>query len=243
MPDGEFPAMVKPRRGAGGWRNAIVPDIQGLADWEALYPDVPYIRQEPVEGIPASVCCITNGSRACAIAANEQILQGNGDSAFGFCGSVTPLEHPLRQRMMVIAEQIAAASGCTGTIGVDFVLGTSQPYAIEVNPRFQGTVDTIEMAYDCNLFQLHVNTCAGSLPSSLLREKQFAVRSILFADQDMTISADLKSCKNFLADIPYPGTSFDAGQAVVSVFGWGGTRGAAFCLLDKHISSVTQYIR
>ncbi|MDD1693717.1 MAG: ATP-grasp domain-containing protein, partial [Methanoregula sp.] len=143
---GEFPSMVKPRRGAGGWRNAVVCDENGMTAWETLYPDVPFIRQELVSGIPASVCCVTDGTHARAIAVNEQYLRGSGESAFGFCGSVTPFEHPQQEQMIAYAEQVAAASGCRGTIGIDFVVGDNAAWAIEVNPRFQGTVDTVEMA-------------------------------------------------------------------------------------------------
>ena len=243
LAEGDYPAMIKPRRGAGGWRNAIVRDSAELAEWENLNPGIPFIRQEIVEGIPASVCCVTDGSRARAIAANEQILRGNGVSSFGFCGSVTPLGHPLGREMIARAEQIAAASGCLGTIGIDFVLGSTTAYAIEVNPRFQGTIDTIEMAYGCNLFQYHVDACAGKLPSGLPPPKRVAVRSILFADRDLTITSDLKDLASYVADIPWPGSSFEADQALVSVYGWGQTREAAICMLDKHISTVRQYIR
>ena len=242
-PCGKYPVMVKPRRGAGGWRNAIVRDAAGLASWENMYPGIPYICQEIVEGVPASVCCVTDGVRAQAIAANEQLLQGNGESRFGFCGSVTPLDHPLREYMITLAERIAAASGCTGTIGIDFVLGSNTACAIEVNPRFQGTIDTVEMAYGCNLFQYHVDACRGKLPPGLLSPRQVAVRSILFADRDLTITADLKHLVPCVADIPWPGTFFEADQALISVFGWGPTREAAVSLLDKHISIVRQYIR
>ncbi len=243
LANGEYPAMIKPRKGAGGWRNAIVLDRTGLSAWENLNPGIPYIRQEIIEGIPASVCCVTDGSKARAIAANEQFLRGDGLSTFGFCGSVTPFEHPLCSEMITRAEQIAAASGCIGTIGIDFVLGSTTAYAIEVNPRFQGTIDTVEMAYGCNLFQYHVDACTGILPSVELSPKQVAVRSILFADRDFTLSSDLKHLSSCLADIPWPGSFFEAGQAVVSVYGWGQTRDTALCMLDKHISTVRQYIR
>jgi len=127
--------------------------------------------------------------------------------------------------------------------GIDFVLGRDRAYAIEVNPRFQGTVDSVEMACACNLFQFHVDACAGILPRASPPPCQVAVRSILFAEEDITVTSDLKHLAPFVADIPWPGTSFDAGQALVSVYGWGPTREAAFCLLDKHISTVRQYIR
>jgi hypothetical protein len=243
LTDGIYPAMVKPRRGAGGWRNAIILDKKELTAWEDLYPATPFIRQEIIEGIPASICCITDGSHARAIAVNEQFLRGKEGSAFGFCGSVTPLDHPLCPVMIILAEQIAAASGCSGTIGIDFVLGRDSPFAIEVNPRFQGTVDTIERACACNLFQYHVDACRGILPLVIPAPGQVAVRSILFADRDITLKSDLKHLASCIADIPWPGTFFEAGQALVSVFGWGKTRQDAFSLLDKHISTVRQYIR
>jgi hypothetical protein len=239
---GEYPVMVKPRRGAGGWRNAVIQSRGEENKWAALYPGVPYMRQQVIEGVPASVCCVANGSAAVALAANEQILQGSGESAFGFCGSVTPLDHPVCDVMKGIAEHIAAASGCMGTIGIDFVIGRNTPYAIEVNPRFQGTADTVETAYDFNLFAVHVDACRGNLPVAR-RPVRYAARSILFADRDMVLAADLKPLAPAVADIPWPGTFFEEEQAIVSVYGTGATRDEALFMLDKNISTVRQYMR
>ena len=241
VPEGEYPVMAKPCRGAGGWRNAILSDAATEKAWASLYPDIPYIRQEVAQGVPASVCCVANGTAARAIGVNEQILRGRGESAYGFSGSVTPFDHPLAPDMIALAEKIAAASGCTGTIGIDFVAGTA-PVAIEINPRFQGTLDTVEAAYGCNLFRYHVNACAGSLPNAP-RVQQYAARRILFADRDFTLKADLKGLAPAVADIPWPGTFFEEGQAVTSVSGNGLTRDAALQALDKNISTVRQYMR
>jgi hypothetical protein len=178
-----------------------------------------------------------------AITANEQILRGSGDSSFGFSGSITPFDHPLAGEMIAHAERIAAASGCRGTLGIDFVVSSERAVAIELNPRFQGTVDTVEMACGCNLFDLHAGACAGHLPARRPGPREVAVRSILFADRDLTVTADLAKLKEFVADIPWPGTFFEKGQAVVSVYGRGATRDAALALLDKHISTVRQYMR
>jgi uncharacterized protein len=243
MMDGEYPAMVKPRTGAGGWRNAVIGSETEMSAWRTLYEDVPHIRQEVIRGIAASVCCVADGSRALAITTNEQILRGGGESAFGFSGSVTPFEHPVKNEMIAIAERIAAASGCRGTIGIDFVIGKSGPVAIEVNPRFQGTVDTVEMACGCNLFGLHVGACSGHLPALPPEPREVAARSILFADCDMTVNADLRTHREIVADIPWPGTFFEKDQAVVSVYGRGPDRNTALAMLDKHISTVRQYMR
>lgn len=242
VPPGEYPVMVKPRRGAGGWRNTVVTNARQLAAWKTLYPDLPFIRQEIIAGVPASVCCVSDGNRAKAIATNEQLLRGNEDSSFGFSGSVTPFNHPFRDQMVDVAERIVAASGCTGTIGIDFVIGNDTPYAIEINPRFQGTLDTVETAYGCNLFQYHVNACAGILPKPQKPER-YAARTIIFADRDMTISADLKHLAPNIADIPWAGTEFEEGDALVSVYGAGTSRSEALSVLDKNISTVRQYMR
>jgi len=244
LPEGQYPAMVKPRAGAGGWRNAVIHDEAEMTAWRTLYEDVPHIRQEMVPGIAASVCCVTTGSRAMAVTANEQVLRGgSGESAFGFSGSITPSGHPYCNEMVSLAERIAAASGCLGTIGVDFVIGDNGPVAIEVNPRFQGTVDTVEMACGCSLFDLHMEACRGNLPRTPPETWQVAARKILFADRDMTVTADLTKVKEFVADIPWPGTFFEEEQALVSVYGWGPDRGHALAMLDKHISTVRQYMR
>jgi predicted ATP-grasp superfamily ATP-dependent carboligase len=238
-----YPYLVKPRRGAGGWRNAVIQSAGDLSAWEKLYPGVPFIRQEFISGVPASACCVTDGSRALVVAVNEQILRGNGSAAFGFCGSLTPFDHPLRQQMTAIAERAAAASGCRGTVGIDFVISDDACHAIEINPRFQGTVDTVEMATGCSLFEYHVNACQGRLPPGLPAPVRFAARSILFADHDLVIKDDLKKLHPVVADIPWPGTFFEKDQAVVSVYGWGATRKGALAVLDKHISTVRQYMR
>jgi len=243
LPAGEFPAMVKPRTGAGGWRNAVIRNGPAMRAWKELYGDVPYLRQEIIDGVPASVCCIASGSGAVAIAANEQILRGRGGSAFGFSGSVTPCTHPFTPSMVAIAERAAAASGCRGTIGIDFVIGSGGPVAIEVNPRFQGTVDTVEAATGRNLFTLHTEACRGRLPNRLFPPRKVAARSIIFADRDMTVKADLARFREFASDIPWPGTFFEEEQAIVSILGTGPDRASALAMLDKHITTVRQYMR
>jgi predicted ATP-grasp superfamily ATP-dependent carboligase len=145
--------------------------------------------------------------------------------------------------MQALAAWIAAQSGCVGTIGIDFVIGSEGPVAIEVNPRFQGTVDTVEMATGVNLFSLHLGACQGILPLEPPVASQLACRTILFADRDITVNEDLGRFREFISDIPWPGTFFEEEQALVSVYGWGPDRKAALALLDKHISTVRQYMR
>ena len=242
LKDRTYPAFFKPRRGAGGWRNAVITNDDERISWETLNPDVPYIRQEIVEGCPGSVCCVTDGSHACAVASNEQMMRGVEGAMYGFAGSVTPGTHPCTDRMIGLAEQIAAKSGCVGTIGIDFMIG-NDVVAIEVNPRFQATVDTVEAATGCNLFRLHVDACRGILPQKRPVASRYAARKILFAPKDMTIKSDLKHLSPIVADIPWPGTILEKDKAIITVFGDGSTREEALAALDKNITTVQQYLR
>ena len=239
--EGRYPAMIKPRRGAGGWRNAVVRAEEELRRWEEVWPDVPYIAQDLVDGIPSSVSCIADGRCARAIAVNRQILRGDGESAHGFAGSVTPFSHPLTGEMIAAAERIAAASGCVGSIGIDFVAG-EKPWAIEINPRFQATLDTVEMATGKSVFAMHMDACRGVIPAAMPAPRQVAVRRILFADRDMRLDADLSDLAPRIADIPWPGTEFEEGQAVVSVYGCGKTEEEAYADLERNTAAVREQV-
>lgn len=238
--EGSYPIMIKPITGAGGWRNAIVRTEEEKKRWITEI-DLPYICQQFVEGMPASVSCISDGRRAVAIAANEQILRGSGTSAFGFAGSITPCVHPLAGDMMACAEKIVSASGCIGSVGVDFVL-SDEVVAIEVNPRFQATLDTVELSTGLNLFSLHMDACSGILPKARPRPLRYAARRILFAERECMVRYRLDRFRPIAADIPPPGTVFAEGDAIISVFGYGSTRESALRMLDNHISLIRQYL-
>ncbi len=240
--DNTYPVMAKPVQGSGGWRNRILHNDDEKQSWVKEFPDIPKIFQQVVEGVPASVSCLCNGKRAQAVAVNEQILRGMGDSPCGFSGSITPILHPRTGEMISFAERAVLESGCLGSVGVDFVL-SDRAWAIEINPRFQATLDTVEMATGVNMFTLHVQACQGVLPARPSSVRRFAARSILFAERDFTLQQDLTRFAPSVADIPWPGTHFEEGNAIISVFGSGSTREAAEKTLNSNITSVRRYIQ
>ncbi len=240
---GTYPAMLKPRRGAGGWRNTTIHSDDDVRAWEEAWQDVPYLTQTHIDGIPASVSCVSDGREARAVAVNEQILRAEGESAHhGFSGSVTPFDHRLAEEMTAIAEEAVAASGCVGSVGVDFMLEGSDAWVIEINPRFQATLDTVEAATGRSVFQMHIDACMGRLPARRPAPLRYAARRIIFADHDLTVRDDLTSLAPAVADIPWKGTGIAEGHAVVSVCGVGTTREASHRMLDKTISQVHRYM-
>lgn len=237
----DFPYIIKPRSGSGGWRNAIIRSPDDLTRWRRESPGIDAIFQKQMAGTPASVSCLADGKHAVALAANEQVLRRGDESPFGFTGSVTPLDHPLVRRMRSLAVEAAAASGCVGSVGVDFVLGEDAA-AIEVNPRFQATVDTVEASTGLSLFSLHMEALLGMLPSHVPEPGCYSARRILFADRDLVVKEDLSRFSPHVADIPWPGTEFEEGQAVVSVLGRGRDRGEALEDLDNTLNKLERYM-
>jgi hypothetical protein len=215
--------------------------VADLESWRAEFNDPPALAEEVVSGAPCSVCSVADGTHAVAIAANRQLLRGSGSASYGYCGSVTPFLDPRHDELIQVAERIAAASRCVGTLGIDFIAG-DELFAIEINPRFQATLDTVEMSTGINLFSAHLAACMGNLPMKRPPCLQVAARKILFADRDFTVHADLSRLSSIISDIPWPGTAFEEGQAVISIYGWGSTEEEATGLLHKHFQTVRQYM-
>jgi len=240
---GAYPAMAKVLGGAGGWRNAVIHSDKELEDWQVFVEGEPYMLQEYITGMPASCCCLVSEGKAVVLTTNQQILRGGDISAFAFSGSITPCSHPMAGKMAELAKKIAAATGCSGCIGIDFVLTDTEVYAIEVNPRFQGTLETVEESLGLNLFKLHVDACNGILPFTVPKPKGYTARRILVASEPVTITKDLLCLKDFITDIPYPGTVYEEGMVMFSVMGKGGTVEEALESLDKNIRVATKYIK
>jgi predicted ATP-grasp superfamily ATP-dependent carboligase len=242
LPEGAYPAFIKPLSGAGGWRNSLVKNEAEEKAWRELWPEDSYIRQTPLPGIPCSVSCVSDGTVARAVAVNEQFMRGGtGDRAFGFAGALTPFETEEKDRLADIAERIVAASGCIGSVGVDFI-ASDDIYAIEINPRFQATLDVVEESLGCSIFDLHLGACRGRVPSVRPSPVRCVARRILFADHDLTVKDDLKRLAPAVADIPWKGTEIEEGSAVISVYGRGPSRTEALRLLDKTITEVREYM-
>ncbi len=73
---------------------------------------------------------------------------------------------------------------------------------------------------------------------------EVAARSILFADRDMTVNADLGAVQGVLLPIfPGRGRFLKKGRQLSACTAGVPTRDDALALLDKHISTVRQYMR
>ncbi len=216
--DWAFPIIVKPRKGAGGVGCMLVRNESNLLLEDHL------IIQKFVKGLPASVSVIGNGREARAVAVNEQLIGADwtGANGFRYSGNITPLEHP-SQGIAEMAEDIISELGLVGSNGVDFLLTKDGPVVAEVNPRFQGSLDAVELSTGMNVFQAHLNAFDGCLPERSTYRRT-AGRAIIYADDDLKIEEGLSASVEWITDIPRPGSIIKRDDPVASILAVGGSR-------------------
>jgi uncharacterized protein len=240
-----FPVILKPKQGAGGFRNVLVRDKEQLMRSIESYHELgwdDFLLQEYVQGTDASASVLSTGKQALTIAINEQLvgLRNLGPvRRFSFCGSVTPLRTRFAREIEEISNSIATAFGLVGTNGIDFIIGKNGPVIIEINPRFQGTLDTIEGALGINLVEAHIRSCQGELVPQA-RYSRFACRIIYFAEHDFYVS---KTCNdsNYM-DIPRKGTFIECAKPVISAMGYGKSRDCAYNNALYYIEAAKRHV-
>lgn len=232
-----FPVMVKPRRGAGGVGCRIVESDSEL-DWEDGL-----IAQEIISGQPASVSVIGNGrGGAGALAVNEQLIgqSWTGARGFRYCGNITPLEPQfMHSDIASMAERIVAGLNLVGSNGVDFLLTEKGPVVVEVNCRFQGSLDTVECATGVNLFNAHRQSFSGLLPQRPAACCS-AGRAIIFASDSLEIKESYLF--PWTADVPRPGSRIEKNDPILSIMARGKDRSAILDRLEKRAVSIRKLI-
>jgi uncharacterized protein len=243
-----FPAVIKPRKGAGGVGCKLVKKAADLKPEEEVKLEEGMIIQDWLSGTPASVSVIGTGRDSRAVAVNEQLIGAHwvGADEFRYCGNISPLElspltsckGTLQPEMTRMAEKIVSELGLVGSNGVDFLLTENGLVVVEVNPRFQGSLDAVEMSTGKNIFQAHVDAFGGILPERPT-PKKVAGRSILFADKSIKIDEPLTrwiTGKEWITDVPRPGSVIKKSDPVASVLASG--RGRAE-VLDRLMARTT----
>ena len=130
-----------------------------------------------------------------------------------------------------MAEEIIARLGLVGSNGVDFLLTESGPVVVEVNCRFQGSLDTVEAATGQNVFQAHLQSFRGRLPPTRGAAGCFAGRAIIYASRDLSIRADLQ--RSWTSDVPRPGSRIAKDDPILSILASGPDRDQVFAQLRK----------
>ena len=152
---------------------------------------------------------LSTKTEALSVAVNEQLIGIPWLSRlpFAYCGNITPFRTGQAEEMEALAEELVLEFKLLGSNGVDFLVTETGPVVLEINPRFQGSLDTVEKAMKINLFEAHVGCFRGELPDKP-EAKCFAARGILYSDRELFIDRKLMDVilREKSADIPSQGT-------------------------------------
>jgi predicted ATP-grasp superfamily ATP-dependent carboligase len=248
----ECPVIIKPALGGGGIHNRIAKSKQEilsvLDEFFGLDPeltDQTVIIQDFLEGIPASVSLLSIKNEALSVAVNEQLIGISWLSRlpFAYCGNITPFRTEQAEEMEALAEDLVLRFKLLGSNGVDFLVTENGPVVLEINPRFQGSLDTVEKAMDINLFEAHVDCFRGELPDKP-SAKCFAARGIFYSDRVFFIDRELIDIiiREKCADIPPQGTVVKPDWPLTSLFSCNSTREDAFLFLERRAKRIDTFI-
>lgn len=227
-----YPVVLKPLEGFAGSAVRVVEDQRQL---ERTFRDVDshgvggILVQEYICGVHASVSFLAAPTGAKILSVNEQLLglkKVHQHEPFGYCGNIVPIhvKGSTRKKCENIAERISYRFGLRGSNGIDLVISKSGILnVIEVNPRFQGTLECVERALGLNLVRAHINACFdGSLPRRIPEPAEFVTRLILYAPVRAS-APDLRVFEN-VRDIPLPGAIIEEGEPLCSIITVGNRR-------------------
>jgi predicted ATP-grasp superfamily ATP-dependent carboligase len=248
----EYPVIVKPASGGGGVFNRIARSKQELLSiLEELFRlDPEFVEQTVViqdflEGIPSSVSLLSTKTEALSVAVNEQLIGIPWLSRlpFAYCGNITPFRTGHAEEMEALGEELVLEFKLLGSNGVDFLVTETGPVVLEINPRFQGSLDTVEKAMNINLFKAHVGCFKEELPDKP-EAKCFAARGILYSDRELFIDRKLMDIilKEKSADIPSQGTVAEPDEPLTSLFSCTPTREEAVISLEKGAKRIKTFI-
>jgi predicted ATP-grasp superfamily ATP-dependent carboligase len=192
--------------------------------------------QEWIAGVDGSVSFLSSTNETRVLTMNEQLLgaaEFGQTEPFGYCGNVVPAAlSMLRNRKLTkacedYAEKLASRFSLVGSNGIDLVItDDAVPYVVEVNPRFQGTLECVERIIGVNLVMAHMKACLEqTLPTLQLHAQHSCARVILFAHQRSMVQ-NLSSVEG-VRDVPLPQVIIEEGEPVCSIITEGKTRRAA----------------
>ncbi|MCA9175975.1 MAG: ATP-grasp domain-containing protein [Planctomycetales bacterium] len=198
--------------------------------------------------VPGNVGAITfvsglstsNSPECTTIGVTWQCPAGRGAAEFAYTGSVGPAQLPkhVQENLEQLGQRITREAALCGLWGLDFILTPAgQPYVLEVNPRWTGSVEVLERVLRRPLLPDHLRGCGFSLggwerPDVANVPHIHHGKRIVFAER--TAEADLELVEWLdelhgsaawpmrpVADLPSAGQVFAPGDPVCTVFAHG----------------------
>lgn len=209
--------LVKPLAGCGGQGIRVRTPTARTCRNDA---SAKFYFQRQLHGQSFSATCLADDHGdtvvlGCCLHGNWQA--GLGASAFGWCGGVGPVTVPAwwQQKLENLAEVLTAEYRLRGLFGLDVIADGEHVWLLEINPRYTGTIELLELASRTSLLAAHVRTCegerlrdllplptvdqqqAGSGESVSASETRLVWKVIPYAPMELLITQDLRDAGTF----------------------------------------------
>ncbi|MFQ5520694.1 MAG: ATP-grasp domain-containing protein [Candidatus Methylomirabilia bacterium] len=162
-----YPAVVKPIDGAGCEGVSVIrrqADVsRALRRLRKTTRRRTFLIQEYIAGIPASLSCLSDGTRVLPLTLNTQYIHSG--SGLRYRGGTIHIQHSSRSAAFEMVRDLQKAlPGLRGYFGIDLVLTRSGPVFIEVNPRLTTSYVGLRRAFSVNLAEALLESALGQLP-------------------------------------------------------------------------------
>lgn len=205
----------------------IVPAlIRGPKDLE-VYRDIKFeedvLVQRYIKGEVISSSVLSDGGEAVTLSVNKQLIgvrEFGAEKEFVYCGNMVPLGSPDDEKISGLSSQLVSLLELTGSNGVDYLLTEDGGiYFMEVNTRFQDTLECVEKFRGINLVEEHLKAVNGEIGISEKKSELCYGKGILYADRNLRVR-DLTGIKD-VGDIPPPGARIIKDEPVCSIYSSG----------------------
>jgi uncharacterized protein len=224
IPETIFPGDTLPKNGHWLIKDERHSGGLGVRVWDGISPVHVHERlQKRLTGELMSACFVADGRHARLLGISRQYagVPQLGAPPFHWCGNVAPYRDALLEKTISHAvECLTEWTGLIGVNGVDLIIHGDQIYFLEVNPRWTGSLELFEHLYGVNMFQLHVDSCQGRLPSEQISIKKNIVwgKGILYAKEEIKLGDTSAWIGRGIADIPHSGEIIPDNAPVCTVF-------------------------
>jgi hypothetical protein len=230
-----YPVVLKPSGGGGGVgiklsaNKSILRDLY-LNEWKANFGDTVFV-QEYIRGQNVSASIIGDGEKSIVVTVNEQLIglkELGARMPFIWCGNIVPLQRSKddksSRRIASAAKALGTQLKLIGSNGFDFILRDQDkaPVIIECNPRFQGTLECVEMATGINVVAEHVKACRGKMKIRFPEARRCVTKMIPFA-KAKCVMGDLHGILG-VRDVSPTGIVLEQGDPICTVHRAGETK-------------------
>ncbi|MBD3230095.1 MAG: ATP-grasp domain-containing protein [Candidatus Lokiarchaeota archaeon] len=221
-----FPVVIRSNVSSGGGREIYKINSKNeiKKTWRSLSSNKKIdeiIAQEFIEGLDISVTSLNNKKDVHIISVNEQLIgmkEAGAPYPFAYCGNIIPanLSKKVIKKVKKNSKQLLEKLNLHGINGMDLKIDGNDLYFMEINPRFPGTIEIIEMMTQTNIIDIHNRAYNGEIVPISIPEKKFGIKIIPYSKNTMNMKK-LDDSSNYYYDIPMENEIIEKNDPILTI--------------------------